>query len=262
MSTLWEKDTPKSEWKKIKHLTFKEKLEYIWNYYKWPICIIIVLISFIIIWADAFKENQKDTFIRGAMINKFEFLVTNSVYFPETYAAFRELDPEKQNAELNINYVINEEYRKETTTTYQNLMAQIMSKELDFMASDQETLASYNKLNSVFSDLRAVLPTELFEQLDTEGRIVWMHEYTSQPSQTELIESEEKYPLLINFSDSHLTTGLKLRDKELYVAFIINSKNVDEFPYFIEYMLNYVAPEEPFTSDTKTETKNVIATTK
>lgn len=255
MSTLWEKDTIKSEWKKIKHLTFKEKLEYIWGYYKWPICIITALAILMVLLWPSFIEGQKDTIIRGAMINKFELFVTNTNYFADTYSEFRNLNEEKENVELQTTlYIDSVNYQKETLQTYQNLMAQIITKELDFITADQETLETYNKTTDVFFDLRDCLPADLYERLEAEGRIVWIHRFFDGEQIEELIESEETYPLLIDISDTHITKGMRMSDTELMVAFITNSQNVDEYPYFIEYLLDYEPPVEETTTESITET--------
>lgn len=243
MSTLWEKDTLKSEWKKMKRLTFLQKLGYIWNYYKWPICIVTALaILFYLLW-PSFMEGRKETVIRGAMINKFELLVTNTLYFSDTYPTFRNLDENTQNVELaSTLYIDYENYKEQTLQTYQNLMAQILTQELDFVASDQETLETYNSTTDVFKDLRDCLPNDLYEQLDEQGRIIWIHRYSSESEFGSLIQSEETYPLLIDVSDSHLTKGMRLSNTELMIAFIVNSKHVDEFPYLLEYLLEYEPP--------------------
>ena len=255
MSTLWEKDTLKSEWKKMKRLTFLQKIGYIWGYYKWPICIITALAILLYMLFPSFIEGRKDTVIRGAMINKFELFVTHTTYFEETYPTFRDIDEEKENVELQatlfLDYV---NYQKETLQTYQNLMSQIITQDLDFIAADQVTLETYNKTTDVFYDLRDCLPIELYEKLEAEGRIVWIHRYFDGEKVEDLIQSEETYPLLIDVSDTHITKGMKLTDKELMIAFITNSKNVDEYPYLIEYLLEYEPPvEESSTAVESTE---------
>lgn len=242
MSTLWEKDTPKSEWNKIKKQSPKDIVWYIWEYYKWPIFAVIVVIWLIVSWAISYRESRKDIVIYGALMNKYQATLADSSYFLDTYAAFRHTDTSKQRVELRNNLYIDitgDNLSEDSIGTVQILMAEIAAKNLDFIASDQKTLVYYNKSSSIFMDLRECLPADVYEQFEEEGRIVWLPQYDFDNATSEYIESEEEYPLLVDFSDSHFVEGMNFTNPELYVGFITNTTRTDEIPYFVDYMEHY-----------------------
>lgn len=88
-------------------------------------------------------------------------------------------------------------------------------------------------------DLRECLPADVYEQFEEEGRIVWLPQYDFDNATSEYIESEEEYPLLIDFSGSHFVEGMNFTNPELYAGFVSNTTRTDEIPYFVDYMEHY-----------------------
>lgn len=149
-------DDIRDQHKKMKDMSFKERFNYFWYYYKIHtiviICIIIFAISFI-----SNIVNAKDYSFYGMMLN------ANSLSAEKLEASFNEyagLDTEKYECFIDTESTLSYQTMSEfDMATAQRLIALIQTKDLDAVVFDSEIYSNYAR-NEMFIDLRTIFSPE------------------------------------------------------------------------------------------------------
>lgn len=149
-------DDIRDQHKKMKDMSFKERFNYFWYYYKIHtiviICIIIFAISFI-----SNIVNAKGYSFYGMMLN------ANSLSAEKLEASFNEyagLDTEKYECFIDTESTLSYQTMSEfDMATAQRLIALIQTKDLDAVVFDSEIYSNYAR-NEMFIDLRTIFSPE------------------------------------------------------------------------------------------------------
>ena len=143
----------------LKNGTVKQKIIYIWDYYKWhiiiPIIVIIAITSHIINVITA-----PDIIMNGVLLNVYntETSISNGELL-EAFYQKQKIDPKEEEINLNTNLYFSPENANGNYETLQVLMAWHAADSLDFIGGDLQTLIELS-YRGYFSDLREVLTEE------------------------------------------------------------------------------------------------------
>lgn len=148
----------------FRELSFKQKLEHIWIYYKWKILIPVLSVIAIISISMSLYENFKDSALYAVFLNS-EFDDETNQAFVDDFIDYAQLDMKGKKVTLDSSMYI---YRKNGTSdttslsSNQKLLAMYTSIEMDVIISDQANFDYYAAQGS-FSALKEVLPEEFLE---------------------------------------------------------------------------------------------------
>jgi hypothetical protein len=188
------KDTMKEERTKLKDMSWKDKIWYIWEYYKFPIIGVVLAVFLVGSIGTAVYNNRFDTAI--------SFVVINSQYPSEEVAAdeyfdqgFRQFIGLDENTRIDVDYSMSLSFDTETMTEYTyaqlaKITAIIASKELDVMISTPDTIDHYGSMGG-FMDLRDILPDDLYEQVEDRLYTVTAEETGEQTVCGILLDAED-----------------------------------------------------------------------
>lgn len=160
-------DSLRHQWEVLKGLPFKQKMEHIWNYYRYAIlvvCFVLVLISWGI---QAGINAQKEVLISGMMINT-DISQDGADFLEKDYWKYCGGDS-GQKVELLRGRQIHFDDENSTQTDHANfLMFSVMvsAKELDYVITNEATIRPLDE-EEILTDLRTLLPEEQLSQLDT-----------------------------------------------------------------------------------------------
>jgi hypothetical protein len=152
----------------LKNMTFKKKVAYFWEYYRWYVIGAIAGIAMLFSIVSHFV-NQKPYGFYALMINSRDL---DGTQMAEDFAAYAGLDTESfacfidTNARTNINLTTEQEVAE-----LQRVLALAMAGDLDAVVTDGPTF-NYYTYALLFMDLREILSAEELEAY--EGRLFYI----------------------------------------------------------------------------------------
>jgi len=220
------KERLQNEKKKLKELSFKKKIEYIWDYYK-PIMLGIILgITLISVIVQMVINISKEDVLYVASINAMTHTEENFP-FVEGFKEYANIDEKKQvvtvDTSLRLNYA-SEEMDEYYMNSAMKLAAIIAARQLDVMLMEEIVYQRHHE-DGTFYDLQELLPTKLYETV--EPYLIWgstQEDSTSRPYAIDVTE--------IAAVDVKNTFG----DKEIFLGVIVNTSNSEYVIQFIEYL--------------------------
>lgn len=194
-------DEIKEQTNKMKDMTGKEKLRYIWDYYKIPIiAVVVVLIASVVLIRDI-RENSKPTYISVAMINT-NFAVDPTNTLEDDFVRCAGIDLDANNIYFGYDYSFPDDYFDTTVMAYQQrLVSQYSAGELDIVIGPVKPMVTSADCGG-YSDLTQMLPEALIEDLKERGYEFFTYtgrRYTEEekqymePDDIEEIENFEPY---------------------------------------------------------------------
>ena len=161
-------DEIKEQTDKFKDMTFKGKINYIWDYYKIPIIVAIVLIIGVSVLVSDIRKNSRPTYLDVVMINT-NFAADSTITLEEDFIRCQNVDTEANNIYFSYDCSFPEDYFDTTTMAYQQrLVSQYAAGEIDIMIGPVGTMITSADCGG-YSDLTKVLPRELIDELKERG---------------------------------------------------------------------------------------------
>ncbi len=232
-------DTEKRERsERFRRMDRKQKLQYIWDYYKIPIIVVIVLIlATTSIVRD--RLNAKKTVLYVAMLDSNASYVMESNLLDDFTASLEGFDADREQMVINADY--DTESKGMTGFTFiEKTVADYSADIIDATIAPKEAIEKYAD-HQAYGDLSGLLPKDVFEKLQAGGYEMIRHTY-EDPATGERYE----YVAAVNVSDSPAIkagfTDLEGEKKDYfdgdcYYAISPNTENMDNCVAFLEYLL-------------------------
>lgn len=221
------KDRLHEESAKIKEMPLKDKIWYIWEYYKFPIVGVIIGLFLVSSIGSAMYNNRFDAALSCVILNsRYDSeALTVDQYFDQGFREYIGLDP---NLKIDVDYSMNPTFDESAMNEYSyaelaKLTAMISSKELDIMIGSPDVIDHYGEMGGFFN-LEELLPADLYEQLRDLL-------YTTTNAET---GEETVCGIRIGESDFDKKTGLVLEDPVLTI--LNNSTHTDTAVQLIRYI--------------------------
>ena len=232
--------------------TTKQKISYIWDYYKWHIMIPIILVVAVISWIVN-VITAPDVILNGAFMNVYKM---DSSYSTEElvngfYEAL-EIDSKEQEINLNTNLYFSEDASDGNYQTLQVLMAWHSADSLDFIGCDLPTMTELT-YRGYFSDLREVLTQEQLTKYEPYFLYIDQDFYMERSKKLDNMEdvSDMKYPdptkpeemknpipIMIDISQSEKTTAAYAQvDQIIAFGIAANVYNTETTLEFLDYLM-------------------------
>ena len=214
--------------KTLKNLTWQERIEHLWEYYKWYaigfVAAVAVIVSLICSWV----ENSKEVLYSGVTVN-MSITEEGVAYLQDDL--FQKLGgmEKTQRVDLMQHSLANLEEAKDTSYALSNAMklaSMITAREVDYVILDAYSLSYYSG-NDSFSSLEELFTQEFLAQF--EGKIVT---YKSD-------DNNQEYPVAIDISDMPFVKKNMASVDKVYIAFPGNTGRNARNAEFLEYLLNW-----------------------
>ena len=228
---------------KFRDLTTKKKIEYIWDYYKAPIIITIVLIFAVTSFVHG-RLTAKTTIFRLAMIGSNVTELAQENLMDGFYYTCPGFNPDKEQMILDANYDLDDPGLG-AYTTQTRLLAEYSAGTIDATIASEETIKALAE-SQAFADLSEALPEDLMSEIENRNIELIYNEY-EDPATGEL----HKYPAAVNISGSSVirsgfteSTGdtLPYYDGDCFYGICPNSSNLENSIEFLKYLLD---PDNP-----------------
>ncbi len=158
----------------MKPMTFKEKREHIWEYYKeWLIVVFMIAIGLGVVFS-AIAQQNKEVLVSGMMVN-ISIDQRGMNYLTTEYAQYLGATSKNQVAEMDYTSFGNL-LDPQQGDLYYNLSlvlpARVSGKLLDYMILDKSSMEFYI-IQDVYMDLRDFFTEAELAQLDAENRVIY-----------------------------------------------------------------------------------------
>ncbi|MCR4806897.1 MAG: hypothetical protein K5857_04410 [Lachnospiraceae bacterium] len=162
------KDEIKQENIKLKDMPPKKKAEYIWEYYKIPIILVVAAIIFIVTFARDYRINKRPYYLDAIVINS-DIAYSGENYLLNDYIEYAGVDTDTYNIAIDTQLILNEEKLDQITLANgQKIMALFAAGELDVVIGPDSIMNSY-AASEAFEDIDGILPDDLKKSLEDAG---------------------------------------------------------------------------------------------
>ncbi len=211
-----------TEKEKLKDMNFKQKLEYLWEYYRIHALAVVAIIALVIYIINSILNPGVSTKFYAALINSpIHPEVIDE--FEKDFTGYLELDTNSENVVLNDTFNFNVDVTY-TANVKQTLQAYVAAAEVDVIIAPEKEFAEYASYGAVIK-LSDQLPTDLYSSLTDHFFI----------SATE--DDPEKNAYGIYITDTKLFAENSVTKDPYIIGIVGNSKHKDNAIEFIRFLL-------------------------
>lgn len=209
----------------FKDLDRKKKLSYIWDYYKWPIIVVIGLLVTLAISLPQLIENSKEIVLYSAFVNTQLSDTDETHPLLQEFAEEKDIDIENKRMMLDCSMTINYENPSEfSMECSQKLTAMFSAKQLDVIVADKETYENYEVLG-VYEDLEQLVDEEFIEK------------YKDKLVYGSTNDSDEQHAYAIEVTDSPVLQEYGAYIVPAYFSVAVNAEHPENAVEFLEYLM-------------------------
>lgn len=215
------------EKEKIKSLPFKEKLQYIWEYFKIPIILIVFVLGFGTFLIVRISTNIPENWLMVTFVNTMAKAGTGSQLW-EDFTAYADYDLTQKKVEFNAESYFDYLQNQARGNAYYNTFVTLADAgELDAITMAPDSLAALGQSGRLF-DLNDEACADL--KAKYADRFIY---YT--PSEEE--DRQEPIPVGIDLSDSKLVTKYHVYSDNCALGVGAHSENIKEIGDFLRFVL-------------------------
>lgn len=216
---------------KLHDMSLKEKLSYLWEYYRIHALVIILLVSGTIYFIHT-AVTAKDYCFYAIMLNVQPL---SSDMVSESFAEYSDLDTETYDCFIDTSTTLTNTEDARTSSisssseydmiTMQKILAVTQTGELDAIVFEDSIFETYAQ-NEMFLDLRTVLSSEELEQYE---EYLYYADY----------ESEPRVPVGILLNDSPFVkkSGCYAQESPVY-GICVSSQHLDTAVRYLQYLFD------------------------
>ena len=218
------KEEAQEEKEKLKHMSWKDRIWYIWEYYKFHM--LLAFIAMVILWVIGTSLYRQSFTTRLSMAVINDRSGGNSSTEPLMAGLREALNCRKKDIiEINEGLFLdtNEETMSQYTYASMAKIAALVSGEmLDIMITDEATIRHYETLDA-YLDLSELLPEELYSQLEDQ----FLYTTTTDG---------RKIPAAVSLEKSSLKDDTGIIMEPPYLAVISNTQHKEDILGAISYL--------------------------
>ena len=211
----------------LKPMSWKDRVEYLWTYYKVVLVAVVVVLAIISLVVSAIQSKQIQTLYSGALINLSVEREDQDELVNELTAL---LDGDGKNRVVKLtdiayipgndpdNYEVND-------AGAMKLAMLVTTGSLDFILTDDDT---YGELieREPYANLQNILTQE--QQTQLKDNMIWRKADGENPS----------YPMALDISSTAFAKAVAPYEKVVYLVFVGNTENSERNQAFLDYILN------------------------
>lgn len=209
-------------------MTFKEKMDHIWTYYKEYMLVVFCVLLIVGGTLVAFLMPKPEILLAGVQCN-MKLTTEGYDYLTKDYRA-NVLDGAEGSVYLHTHDFYGEgtvDAVEHTSKAYYSVAGYVEAKELDYMLLDLYSFRYFGS-DRIYMDLRELLSEEELADLDARGMVLY----------EEAEGSDETVPRAINIADTAFCQE-HLNTEECYLVFIRNTPRFENCEKLWEYIKNY-----------------------
>lgn len=210
------------EKEKLSKMTVKEKIDYIWEYYKYWIIGIAASLFLIYGIVDAQIENSKPTYLYVTMVNS-NMVSSGETTLMDDFAEFAQIDQTKTKLNLDTSIQMKADMSDEySMNSSAKMFAQFAAKTIDATIMNKDMIDFFVDKDA-FADLKTILPTDFYEK--HKDRFITGTDSEGNP-----------FICAMDISDSKIFQETNSYAETPYYSIIVNTQNQENSIQFLEYL--------------------------
>ena len=222
----------KTEGEKLKKMTFKEKLSYIWSYYKVTIIITIGFIALAVSLGKVVYRNIKyDSVFHCAMVNNM-LSIAQEEYIREEFGNYINIDKEHETLTFDSGYMFMWDSSSYSDTNYTSRMkvaSALAAQVIDIFVADKTYMISAAPEGQLY-DLKEVLPADIYAAVEDKLFYTAGEDGVERAYAVDLSSSRYTY---INDPENGI-----LYPEPPYYGIVINTEHLETSIEFLKFILN------------------------
>ena len=211
----------------LKPMTFKEKCEHLWEYYKEWLLVVFLVIMGISLVTTIVSSRNKEVLISGMMVNIY-IEQEGMNYLTSDYAKVLGATSKNQVAEMDATGFGDPLDPEEGENSYYASMilpARVTGRMLDYMILDQFSL-EYYLTQDVFMDLRDFFTPEELEELAAADQLIYIQEEGDM----------DRMPIAVKISSLQFAKDNVNNEGEIYLSFSGSTPRPEMCRHLWEYL--------------------------
>lgn len=204
-------------------MTKKERLEYLWEYYKAVPIVAVVVIAFL---ASMISSWLKPEIVFEGIGVNVDMIEDDDSYITEDWLQVMGGNAKKETARYSSLYIGSFEadtVETELAVAAQKVMLMAIAESLDYVLMDRSAVDFYIE-KGIFSPLEKVLSQEQLEQF--QDKMIYVE-----------LEDNTKIPVALDISETSFAKQCSVVGKELFIAFPGNTERAELSDDFFDYLL-------------------------
>ena len=161
-------DEIRQEHKKVKYMTFKEKVKYFWDYYKIHTIVGILVIIGIVVFIRDFINSNRPMYLDVIMVNTI-LDYEDPKGIDDDFAEYANVDTEVYNLSIDTSSSISMEFNDEMSmAAAQKIMALFQAKSIDLLVAPEEII-DYYASSDAYDNIHNYLSDEQIATLEEKG---------------------------------------------------------------------------------------------
>lgn len=222
------KEYIKQEISKLKELSFKKRIEYIWEYYKvWIIATFISLILIIGIITTIVGNSSKDSILYAVFLNS-QMVEEDQTILNKDFIKYAGFEDSGAHLTLDTSLTINRETNDMfSLNAHQKLITLLAAQSIDTIVSDEDNFLVLADGGGYIS-LDEVLSPEFMEE----------HQASFYYTKSNKDSQKRPYGIYLNSSQPLKKDGFYLDNERPIFGIPLNTENTKTAVLFLEFLLN------------------------
>lgn len=239
----------KKEHAKIKERPKEERWHYFWDYYKWHLVVVVLVIAMLVQGVVGII-NRKEVVFSGALLNCM--IAIDDDAFLQGFYDYTGIDAKQQEAAFYTDIILTDKNTKSDIGSIQRILAGMATQEMDFVVGQPKNfkLCAYNTAR-MFVDLREFLDEDTLKQYAhllyyIDGAVLKklsvpvgesVDPNITFPDPTKPEGMEDPIPVGIDISDRKaFQQAYYFPDTTLYLGIAANTPRTELMKQFIDYL--------------------------
>lgn len=217
----------KKENKKMKDMTFSQKTEHIWEYYKVHIIAVIVVIAVVVSMVVMFNINHYKTVFTTLVIDGYmDGFDDHSDMLTTDFTQYLGVNGTSERVLFNNNFsLIQRDGDQDAYYSQEKIIAMAATRSIDGYMCERDYVDFFSDDDELFlTDLTTVLTAEELQTISSADALVY---YTTA--------NGEKIPFAVDLSNTHIKTDTDLYMDDPCYGIVTTSPNVENAVKFIRY---------------------------
>ena len=206
----------------LKPMTFKQRVDHLWSYYKAYLIIVAMVVMFIGFFVTVIDHRSKTPLVSGMMIN-MTMTQDGHNYLMEDYQKLLSPDDKNKIVELDYTYFGDLNDPDNGDASYYAAMtfiARVSGQLIDYAMMDKFAMEFYLS-QDVYLDLREFFTAEELATLDAENRLIYLQ------IQDEGEEPGERFPVAVDITELPFIKDTVTSEGPIYFTLSGHIRNLD-----------------------------------
>ena len=229
--------TENSFWQRVKKLkvdlkpmTFREKIDHVWTYFKEVILVAVISLVVIIGLGINILKPEKEL-LMGGMCACTYLTEEGEYYLQDAYFEKLQGNPKKQEVGLHFRSFGDFTTSTQDYESFQAIIAMMTAEMIDYLLIDDDRLEPFIGYESLM-DLRQVFTAQELEQFGDKIRYAQHADEDGNPT-------GEKIPVALDITDLPFIQNCRQYEQYIFLCFSANAPNKDNLRDFYQYLLDW-----------------------